>query len=206
VQLYYSTNNVSTRLAKLTLAMFVDPKAPHAGFPLSHTKGKETEYLCLALEEVWAEHCVPNDPMDISVAAVLRHLATIYGFARKPQDGSAFQLTAPQWEELETSVEQLLRHYNALSNYASARGELLWNVTVKHHVMWHWGQQARSLHPSITACYIDEHFCGVVANILKASTGGRRIERVGETLMLKWQAAIILRWTRESAGAPPAYQ
>jgi hypothetical protein len=39
---------------------------------------------------------------------------------------------------------------------------------------------------------MDEHFCGVVANIVKSSTSGRRIERVGETLMFKWQCGVAL--------------
>ena len=195
VQDYYATYRVTTQLSKLQLSMFCDPKAPHAHFPVATTKGKETEYLCLALEHVWAEQCDMENPHDISVAAVLASVGTVYRLARAPAQPDVYQLSDAQWLELTQAVDTLLAHYTALSNSAAAEGVLRWNVTVKHHVLWHWGRQARLLHPSRTACYIDEHFCGVVANIVKAFTGGKRINRAGETLLFKWQTGVLLQWS-----------
>jgi hypothetical protein len=202
IQDFYNVHNVTTQLTKLTLSMFCDPKAPHSQFAVAKTKGKETEYLCLALEHVWAEQSDPTDAHDISVAAVLRSAAAVYELARTPAEGSLFQLGNAAWRDLATHVETLLLQYNALSNHASAAGVYRWNITLKHHVLWHWGQQARVLHPCRSACYIDEHFCGVVATICKSSTAGKRIARVGETVLFKWQTGVHLRCASEAAGAP----
>ena len=60
-QMSYKFTGTATQLAKLTLSTLVDPNAPHTSFPLCRTKGQETEYLCLALQEVWAEHCDAHD-------------------------------------------------------------------------------------------------------------------------------------------------
>jgi hypothetical protein len=190
VQQWYAENKEATQLSKLPLACFCNPRAPWVRYPLSSTKAKETEYLALALGTVWNQHCDHQDLHDQSVAAVLEHCATIYTTARLHEGG--FQLSTAQWRSLTQAIDQMLLHYTALGNHCAARGVRRWNVVIKFHLLWHWGQQARLLHPGRTACYMDEHFCGVVANIVKSSTSGRRIERVGETLMFKWQCGVAL--------------
>ena len=169
---------------------------------MSSTKGKETEYLCLALEQVWAEQCDCDDPHDASVSEVLASVATVYKLARAPAAPRVYQMEQEQWNELVEAVDTLLLRYTALSNHASSEGTLRWNVTVKHHILWHWAQQARVLHPSRTASYIDEHLCGVVANLVKASTGGKRIARVGETLLFTWLTGVFLQWATAATGGP----
>ena len=202
IQDFYIAHNVTTQLSKLTFSMFCDANAPHSRFAMATTKGKETEYLCLALEHVWAEQCDPTSAHDISVATVLGSVAAIYNLARTPAQGSVCQLDHAAWRELVAAVDTLLLHFTALANHASARGVLRWNVAVKHHILWHWAQQARVLHPCRSACYIDEHFCGVVATICKSSTAGKRIARVGETVLFKWQTGVLLQCASEAAGAP----
>jgi hypothetical protein len=204
VQHWYCENPGATQVSKLPLSAFCDPRAPRARYPMSRTKAKETEYLALALRFVWTQLCNADDAHDQSVAAVLEHCETIYTTARLGAAG-AFQLTRCDWEKLTTAIDLMLLHYTALGNYCAERGLRRWNVVLKHHGLWHWGQQARFLHPGTTACYVDEHFCGVVATIVKSSTSGRRIERVGETLLFKWQCGVALNAAAACAAGTAAF-
>ena len=78
---------------------------------------------------------------------------------------------------------------------------MLWNVTPKFHIAWHWAWQAQFLHPHASACYVDESFVGVIAKIVRASTSGVKLAFAGDTVFAKYQRGMAVHWAL-SPGSP----
>ena len=181
---FYKTHGAATQIRKLTAKMFLpDDGAPRTNYPKMTTKGKETECLVGAVLWTWEQFC-SRDAYDGSVSLVLASLDRVFALSRKV--GSSLHLAPGDASDIRSSMDVLLRHYTALGNLAAAEGDMLWNVTPKFHIAWHWAWQTQFLHPHASACYIDESFVGVVAKIAKNSTGGKKLERVGATVLAKY--------------------
>lgn len=196
---YYKENHTPTQIRKLTGSMFMpDAKAPRSNFPRMHTKAKETEYLVGAVLWTWRQFCAETD-RDESVGAVLANLDRIFFLSRRV--GSSLHLGAGEAAEIRAAMDRLLLHYTALGNDAAAKGDMLWNVTPKFHIAWHWAWQAQFLHPHASACYADESFVGVIAKIAKASTNGIRLALAGDAVFAKYQRGMAVHWAL-SPGSP----
>ena len=113
--------------------------------------------------------------------------------------GPSLQLCRGAKHELARNTDRLLLHYTALANAAAARGALLFNVTPKFHVAWHLSRQAQHLHPGAAACYTDESFVGIVKHIVKSSTNGAKLERVGDILFVKWLRGSSISWATRAS-------
>ena len=197
VQRYYREHRVAQQVSKLTLSMFLQ-KAPRQHYPELKTKAKETEYLACALAWVWPQLADVNIAHNALVHGLLQTLVNIYGACKQP----GLFLSEPALAQLHTDIDLLLGAYTALGNAAAANGQRLWNVTPKFHYLWHWGQQARWLHPRATATYMDEDFVGRIAHTAKACTGGVSIARLGNIVLAKYRRGLFLRWSRlDNAGA-----
>ena len=197
VQRYYREHRVPTQVSKLTLSMFLQ-KSPHQHYPELKTKAKETEYLVCALAWVWEQLADIGLGHNALVTGLLQALVSIYDACREP----GLFLQDPALSQLHTDIDRLLGAYTALGNIAASTGQRMWNVTPKFHYLWHWGQQAKWLHPRATATFIDEDFVGRIARTAKACTGGVSIVRIGNILIAKYRRGLFLRWTRlDRAGA-----
>ena len=196
---YYKENHTPTQIRKLTGSMFLpDDKAPRSHYPRMATKAKETEYLVGAVLWTWRQFC-DEGARDTSVTAVLECLERIFFLSRRV--GSSLHLAPGEAAEIRAAMDCMLLHYTALGNDAAAQGDMLWNVTPKFHVAWHWAWQAQFLHPHASACYVDESFVGVIAKIVKASTNGARLALVGDTVFAKYQRGMAVHWAL-SPGSP----
>ena len=186
---YYRRCSPSTRIRKLTLSMFLpSPKSHKKNYPCMTTKGKETEGLVGAVLWIWHQYCSEDDAHDASVSCVLACLDRIFFLSRKV--GSALHLAQGEAAEIRSSLDSLLLHYTALGNRAAAQGDMLWNVTPKFHIAWHWAWQTQFLHPHASACYVDESFVGVIAKICKSSTNGVKLDRAASAVFAKYSRAM----------------
>ena len=81
---------------------------------------------------------------------------------------------------------------------------MLWNVTPKLHIAWHWAWQCQFLHPHASACYVDESFVGVIAKICKSSTNGVKLDRAATAVFAKYSRAmsVHLALTPDSPFSP----
>ena len=189
---YYKERHTPTQIRKLTGSMFMpEPAAPRSRYPKMATKAKETEYLVGAVLWTWQQFRAESDH-DASVAAVLERLDRIFFLSRRV--GSSLHLAPGEAAEIRAAMDSVLLHYTALGNEAAANGDMLWNVTPKFHVAWHWAWQAQFLYPHASACYVDESFVGVVAKIVKASTNGARLALAGDAAFAKYQRGMAVHW------------
>ena len=189
---YFKEHHTPTQIRKLTGSMFLPvPGAPRSHYPRMATKAKETEYLVGAVLWTWQQFCAESDH-DASVTAALECLDRIFFLSRRV--GSSLHLAPAEAAEIRAALDCMLLHYTALGNEAAAKGDMLWNVTPKFHIAWHWAWQSQFLHPAASACYVDESFVGVVAKIVKASTNGSRLALVGDAVFAKYQRGMAVHW------------
>jgi len=135
---FYKTHGTTTQIRKLTARMFLpSDQAPKKHYPKMTTKGKETEYLVGAVLCIW-ELFRSRDAHDGSVACVLQCLERIFNLSRKV--GGSLHLSQEDAAEIRASLDSLLGHYTALGNHAAAQGDMLWNITPKFHIAWHWSR------------------------------------------------------------------
>ena len=197
---YYRLFQPSTRIRKLTLSMFLPSPGSHKRhYPCMTTKGKETEGLVGASLWIWNQYCSPGDAHDESVASVLTCLDRVFCLSRRV--GSALHLAQGESAEIRKSLDSLLLHYSALGSRAAAQGDMLWNVTPKFHIAWHWAWQTQFLHPHASSCYIDESFVGVIAKICKSSTNGVKLDRAASAVFAKCSRAMSVHLAL-SPGSP----
>ena len=189
----YIEQNAPTRIRRLTRKMY---QPSLSDYPQMTTKGKETEHLVEAVLFSWVQHCT-DSPHDASVTEALHCLRSMFDLCRRV--GPSLQLCRGAKHELARNTDRLLLHYTALANAAAARGALLFNVTPKFHVAWHLSRQAQHLHPGAAACYTDESFVGIVKHIVKSSTNGAKLERVGDILFVKWLRGSSISWATRAS-------
>jgi hypothetical protein len=194
VREHYALHRVSTPMRQLKLATFVVPAAPHAHYPDLKAKGKETEYLTLAVAWIWEQYADAESREHQSISMVLQSVVHCFDACREP----GVRLTAVQSRSLQRAVDTLLVHYTALGNRASAAGKWRWNLTPKFHMLWHWAQQCTFVHPAASGTYMDESFVGTMKGIAQASTAGVAIRRVQSTIIAKYLRGLLLRWKRRA--------
>jgi len=98
------------------------------------------------------------------------------------------------------NVRQFLQAQNALGKHYKERQPqlLLFPVTFKSHLMWHFGHSCQFFNPRCGWCYRDESFVGYIARVAKSVVAGLGAKRVALSLAKKWRWMLHLRmWQRE---------
>ena len=88
-------------------------------------------------------------------------------------------------QSLRDSVDEHLLHYGFLAHAADTRGDLLFTVAPKHHMMFHWGVRAKFLNPRRAACFIDEDHVKIIKGIVRACTAGRELHTIAGSVTEK---------------------
>ena len=190
VKQYYREHRPPCEVGKLVPSMYHHP----GGYPEMTTKAKETEYLCSAVLWTWRQLANPDSQRDQSVEAMLQHLENIFDACRRR--GPSAHMQDGAHEQLVLNVTGFLAQYTALGNHAERRGQKLWNVVPKFHVLWHIARQAKYLGPWVSACYVDESFMGIVKRLVIKCSAGVALENVAQTLVTKYLYNIMLMWAK----------
>ena len=85
---------------------------------------------------------------------------------------------------LEASEKHLV-HYDYCAGYADSRGDKLFTVAPKHHMIYHWACKAQFLNPRRCACWVDEDYVRVIKQIVRSCTAGMQLHNIGETVAAK---------------------
>jgi len=187
---FYSQWHVACRMSKLTLATITDPKRPHQVFPHLAAKAKETEWLCRAVASVWPQYMDRALPLHCHILRTLQLLVQIYDIART--DGIFHSDTDAR--TMQSSVMNLLAHYNWLAKAAETTGSKRWNTVLKHHMLGHIAMDSAFLHVRAGSTYIDEDFMGRMKSVAMKCTGGMALYRLGATVISKYTKGLWLRW------------
>lgn len=104
-------------------------------------------------------------------AARAKMMGGLRRFQQSAASGPMF-LSKGERQVVRDSVEEFCQNYCLLASLAMRRGEVLFNVTLKHHMFHHMAEQSRNINPRVLHTYSEESFVGCVAKIYAAMASG----------------------------------
>ena len=101
-------------------------------------------------------------------------------------DASGVFLTWQQWSNFDHAISRFVMHYSWLALDAIGRGEFLWNVVPKFHMLCHLSDQAQLLSPKATHTYKEESFVGRLTQLWAALANGPYFETVQKRALTRY--------------------
>ena len=189
IQEVYQVRGSTNRLSRLTLAMFYHGVSQWACFT---GKAAESRSLVYVLHDICQAYNTGSRRGQHRLF-VLQALCSIYDCCFK------HDLFIPINEALEMRqmCDRLLVHYNWLCKHAVAEDRLCYNITVKHHMLWHICDMSRFLNPKVVWAYEFEDFVGTVITPAKANMHGTPLRLVGTKVQQNWLLVLQLRLCRQ---------
>jgi hypothetical protein len=178
IQKQYKELNSDSKLNALYPSMFAPD---HTGFPCLHAKCAESRHLVPAMCLVLRERGVHNR-LDAHRLEAFEQLQRMY---RIIAEGDMF-LTAREAADILDAVERFLVHYNFLHKYWQSRGKLLYNITIKAHILWHIAYDARYLNPRSAWVYDFEDFVGKIMKCAKACVAGTPMHLISHKVCMNF--------------------
>ena len=169
--------------------------ADQTGFPCLHAKCAESRHLvpvmCLVLHERGLA-----TTLDAHRYEACLQLQRMYKIIK---NGDMF-LTSSEADNILDAVERFLVHYNFLHKYWASRGKMLYNVTIKAHVLWHIAYDAKFLNPRSAWVYDFEDFVGKICKSAQACVAGTPMHLISEKVCTNFVLVTELRCKIHMAG------
>ena len=189
---FYSEHAVPTQFSNLTLSSFCQPDKHAADYPRLKGRGAEVKHLTKPLWSIWDKFRRPDNEEDDRVGFAFQHLCEIHDIL--DEYSHDFFLPPDAADSLLHSVEEHLFQYGFLAHAADVRGDLLFTVAPKHHMMYHWGAKAKFLNPRRTACFIDEDYVKIIKGIVRACTAGRELHQIAASVTDKHRWGLHMQY------------
>lgn len=189
---YCKNRGIKDRYRQMKPALVWNTRAPHLHFPKMRGKMVEVRNLGEPLLHVWSARCDPANVVHQQITFMLRCSVKIERMLkdhrhlyRYPPDLAAeFLKTTEHYLQLTSSVAR---------QYAES-GKLVFDVTTKHHILWHCAKSAELLNPSRSWCYMGEDFMQHVRKLAASSIAGTKAAFVGAKVLKKWIRGFTLRF------------
>jgi len=187
----YAVLNPGAQYTNLGLGSFCDPSKPSGHFPKLKGKGAEVKGLVGPLLLVWQSFMNSEEEehklIEFALECVRNFQSIIDDYGHElflPHDQAAL---------LKGHVQEFLKAYTIIGHMAEGRGELLYNMTVKFHMLWHLADRAKYLCPRRSACLIDEDFVGRTKEVAQASSAGTQLHLVPAKLTekMRWGKSLL---------------
>jgi hypothetical protein len=154
----------------LKIGSFTDPLAPNGHYPKLKGKGAEIKHFAEVLSNVWEQNMNSECDEHNIVADMLHDQNAIIAILDIHSDD--IFLPPSEADVMQQRIKMFLDKYTQLGHKADARGDLLWNCTVKFHWLYHLGQRCHFLNPRRGACWIDEDYVGKWKVVAQACSRG----------------------------------
>lgn len=189
----YRDLDISVQYNNLNIGSFTDPQKPHAHFPKLKGKGAEVKHLSAVLCRVW-EHNMDGTNDEHKLVADM--LDDQFAFQQIIDEHSDNMFLPPeQADALQRSINSFLANYTRLGHLADSRGELLFNMTIKFHWLYHLGQRCHYLSPRRGACWLDEDYVNKWKIIAQACSRGMPLHSIPSKAIekMRWGLDILHR-------------
>ena len=186
----YDAYGTQIRLATLRETMFLRS----GQFAELHAHAVETYNVLLALGSV----LVDLDDGSLYHRMRLETCNSLLGLHKIFDEADVF-LSAEQSTRALELADRFLLYNNYLCRESLRRGQLLYHMTVKTHLMWHLADQSKFLNPKLTACFEFEHYQGLVKKCAQSAMAGSGLVLVGNKVMEHSLLALHLRLERAMA-------
>ena len=154
---FYKDNNYNARGLKaytsFRLGMFCRAKAPRSVYPALKGRAAELKHVGPALLALWKAH-MTSAMEHVMVLLALTNCVNMDELVDKQPAESPWKMDSHDatlylqaaWE-YGSAISWLGQHY-------AAKGERLFDLTVKHHLLAHCAHYARYLHPKLSWCFL----------------------------------------------------
>ena len=193
----YRRAECASQFSTLGLSSFTDPKAPRGSYPRLKGRAAEVKGLVPVLAQVWKRYQSAESESDQLVDRLLGLQIRFQELL--DEDATAMHLSEESAEGLCKVTDKLLSVYSKLAKQADENGALLWNVTPKFHMLYHFARKAAFLHPRRGACYQDEDFMGRVKGLVASSSHALPLHQVATTVLKKYRWAMHFQYLQPDA-------
>ena len=102
-------------------------------------------------------------------------------------------------------IENLLKYYSLLCNWADSEGLVFFSMVPKFHWLWHLGDKAKYLSPQKGNCMVDEDYMGTIKTMVRSCAHGTPSHNAPHAVFEKyrWGLYFLNQWGDSYRGAQP---
>ena len=188
---HYAEHKVTSQFSNLDLNSFCNPSKFDKEYPKLKGKGGEIKHVIKPLYQIWQQFGRPAEVEDERVSLALKHLCDVHDVLDEYSTEMFLPVAAAK--QLQESVQEHLLQYSHMAKICDGRGDMLFTVAPKHHMMTHWAAKAMYLNPRRVACFMDEDMVGIVKSIVQGCTSGSTLDKIASTVTGKHRWGLHFR-------------
>ena len=189
---YYKANPVdaTTRYTRLFITMFSNASSWRTNFPKLKGKAAQVKHLTPALSYAWSKlktvgntnHDAVTLALDMSLR-MDRVLDAYPGSVTLPEEAA---------EDFVASSFVFLHQYTRLASLYNAGGDMVFNVTVKSHMVAHIALRAGDLNPRRAWCFSGERMMLLMRRVAQSCCRGIEATELGRKMLSKYRYGLHL--------------
>ena len=189
IQDKYKQFGTTTRLTNLKMSMVVDMKKPHGSWPALQCKGAETKGFMKPCLETIKLLLSKEDPLHQSMVQSLQALVELVDLF----DQADLFLSRAEYSQAVDLGKRFFDHYQDLVDWAKSEDRMLWNVTIKFHMLHHLILNAKEINPKYCWNWRGEDFVGKVSRLGMSCCMGLKTTKLSCKLMDKYRILLHLQ-------------
>jgi hypothetical protein len=189
---YCKDHSIGDRYRHMKLSLFTKPRTPYVAFPKMRGKAIEIRNLGEALCHVWASNMDVTNLLHQQIAFMLRCSVKLETILR--DNRQLFRYPTELADEFVRTTSQYLQLTSAIARQYNEAGRKLFDVTVKHHILWHCANSSRLLNPAKSWCYMGEDNMQHCRRLASSALPGTKPQNVGSKMLSKWLRGYTLRF------------
>ena len=171
---------------------FCKPSTPYSRFPKLRGKAVEVRNLGPPLSKIWGELMNPALPLHLQVAFLLKSSVKLEKMLR--DNKALFRYPAALSAEFLAEANKYLQLSSSVARSYNEAGRRLFDITTKHHILWHAVASAQLLNPAKSWCYMGEDCMQHARRLAASSLRGTKPQRVGGKVLDKWARGFSFRF------------
>ena len=189
---YCKDHSIGDRYRHMKLSLFTKARTPYVAFPKMRGKAIEIRNLGEALCHVWASNMDVTNLLHQQIAFMLRCSVKLETILR--DNRQLFRYPTELADEFVRTTSQYLQLTSAIARQYNEAGRKLFDVTVKHHILWHCANSSRLLNPAKSWCYMGEDNMQHCRRLASSALPGTKPQNVGSKMLSKWLRGYTLRF------------
>lgn len=193
---YCKAHGITDRYRHMKMGLCWKPRAPHASFPKMRGKAIEVRNLGEPLLSVWTSKMDRSNTLHQQVAFMLRCSVKMETMLKENRE--FFRYPPALASEYLQTAEKYLQLTSSIARQYNESGKRLFDLTTKHHILWHCAKSAAVLNPAKSWCYMGEDNMQHVRRLASSCLAGTKQWCVGPKVLRKWSRGFALRFLPRS--------
>jgi hypothetical protein len=192
--IFYKDRRPSDHYRNLHLSSIGPTRSPHSKFPKMRGKAAQVRHLGAALIDVWTSKMDRGCTQHRQIEYILRYSTRLEDVLDEHKFDNA--LPADVAREFLETTEKYLQLSAAVCKFYGEACRKLFDITPKHHMLWHCAFSAKWLNPRQSWCYMGEDHMQHMRRIAASSLHGTPGWMVGKKTLEKCVRGFTCRVVR----------